>query len=229
MKVLTWNCNGAFRKKFELLEEFSADVMIIQECENPRTSTDKSYKAWAANYLWTGENQHKGLAVFAHDKIDLKKKYWNSTGLKYFISCSVDNNCNLVAVWCHGDTPDFQYIGQFWKYMQSHRLKFKNCILTGDFNSNTIWDKPRRTWNHSDVVRELRQLKIESFYHLDKREEQGRETMPTWYLHRNVNKPYHLDYIFGSECFYSRLKQVSVGHPATWLKLSDHMPVYCEW
>lgn len=208
-----------------MLEEFSADILVIQECENPETSKDDKYKNWATNYIWTGENLNKGLAIFANNKVKLSKQDWDSGGLKYFISCRVNDSFNLIAVWCHGDTSDFQYIGQFWKYLQLNKLKFENCIITGDFNSNSIWDKPLRTWNHSDIVRELKELKIESFYHLDKIEEQGKETTPTLYLQRNLNKAYHIDYIFGSEVFFSRLKYVTIGQPEKWLGISDHMPV----
>ena len=228
MKILAWNCNGAFRKKFDHLREISADILIIQECENPETSKDNNYKKWAANYIWTGENQNNGLAIFADRKIELRKHNWDSDGLKYFIPCSVNDNFNLIAAWCHGDTPGFQYIGQFWNYLHRNKMKFENCILAGDFNSNTIWDKPLRTWNHSDVVRELRELKIESFYHLEKKEEQGQERTPTLYLQRNLNKPYHIDYIFGCEMLYNRLKCVTIGQPQEWLQISDHMPVIGE-
>jgi exonuclease III len=34
MKITTWNCNGAFRKKYHLLEDFGADILVIQECED---------------------------------------------------------------------------------------------------------------------------------------------------------------------------------------------------
>lgn len=228
MRILTWNCNGAFRKKFELLREFSAELMIIQECENPETNKDNNYKTWATNFIWTGENQNRGLAIFGAKNTKLRRLDWDSVGLKHFISCSVNETLNLVAVWCHGDTSEFQYIGQFWKYLQMNKSKLDSCILTGDFNSNTIWDKPLRSWNHSDVVKELRELRIESFYHLDKNVEQGQEPDPTFYLQRNLKKPYHIDYIFGSEIFYNRLKYVEIGRPEKWLAISDHMPVVGE-
>ena len=78
------------------------------------------------------------------------------------------------------------------------------------------------------MVRELKELNIESFYHLHNKEEQGGENKPTFFLYRNRKRPYHLDYIFGSEMFLSHLKTVTIGQPNKWLKLSDHLPVICE-
>jgi exonuclease III len=229
MKILTWNCNGAFRKKFNSLKEFSADIIVIQECENPETTNDRDYKEWARNYLWTGDNKNKGLGIFANDKLTLTKLDWDSNGLKYFLPCKVNNDFNFIGAWCHGaNSPTFGYIGQLWKYLQLHKSKFDNCVIAGDFNSNVIWDRWDRWWNHSDVIRELRELKIESFYHLDKKEEQGKETTSTLYLQRNLNKRYHIDYIFGSETFYNQLKRVTIGQPEKWLEISDHMPIICE-
>jgi exonuclease III len=43
MKIITWNCNGAFRKKFESLVSIDADILVIQECEDPAESKDKKY------------------------------------------------------------------------------------------------------------------------------------------------------------------------------------------
>ena len=57
MKIITWNCNGALRKKYESLLDFNADIHIIQECENPELSKDKKYIDWASNYLWIGDEK----------------------------------------------------------------------------------------------------------------------------------------------------------------------------
>ena len=35
LKLLTWNCAGAFRKKTGPLTAFQPDLAVIQECERP--------------------------------------------------------------------------------------------------------------------------------------------------------------------------------------------------
>jgi endonuclease/exonuclease/phosphatase family metal-dependent hydrolase len=116
-------------------------------------------------------------------------------------------------------------MGQFWKYFQIHKVKLTNSIITGDFNSNAIWDQWNRWWNHSDVVRELNEIGIVSLYHKFTKEEQGKESQPTFYLHRNLKKPYHIDYCFASIKFTEKLINIIVEPFENWSHLSDHSPV----
>ena len=141
MKILTWNCNGAFRRKFENILDFNADLSIIQECENPAEIQHKQYQDWAENYLWIGDDRNKGLAVFAKPEIKLEKLNWSNQYkdhfVKHFLSCSINQDFDLLAVWTHrNNSPNFGYIGQLWKYLQVNKDKLNNTIIAGDFNSN---------------------------------------------------------------------------------------------
>lgn len=230
MKIITWNCNGAFRKKYEYLISLNADILIIQECENPEETKDEKYKFWAENYLWIGDSKNKGIGVFASKGIRLKKLDWtngyNDHNVKYFLPCSVNESFDLLAIWTHkNNSPTFGYIGQFWKYLQINKKSFNNIIIAGDFNSNVIWDAWDRWWNHSDVVKELAEIGIESLYHKFTNEKQGEEKQPTFYLHKNLERPYHIDYCFASKNFIQKLNNVEIGVFKDWKHLSDHNPI----
>ena len=234
MKIVTWNCSGAFRNKFESLLDYDADIYIIQECENPAEVGDKRYQDWAENYLWIGDTKNKGLAIFARSDFELRKLDWSNQYkdhfVKHFLPCSINQEFDLLAVWLHrNNSPNFGYIGQFWKYLQVNKSKLNNTIIAGDLNSNANWDQWDRWWNHTDVVKELKEIGIESLYHRHTGEEQGNETVPTLYFQRNLEKPYHIDYIFGPPEFSSRIKTFEIGAVENWLRISDHMPVFCEF
>ena len=63
MKVVTWNCNGAFRNKYHYLEQLEADILVIQECEDPARSTRK-YTSWAGDHLWFGTSKLANIPVY---------------------------------------------------------------------------------------------------------------------------------------------------------------------
>ncbi len=234
MKIVTWNCNGAFRKKFDRIAKLNADIYVIQECENPTESRHKEYQKWAKNYIWNGDTKNKGLAIFAKPDIKLEELDWSNEfkdhSVKHFMPCRINGQFNLLGVWTHrNNSPNFGYIGQFWKYLQINRDKMNNVLLVGDFNSNKRWDEWDRWWNHSDAVNELKELGIESLYHKFKKEEQGKESMPTLYFQRKLERPYHIDYIFGSTEFEEILTKLEIGTAESWLDISDHMPIITEY
>ena len=234
MKFLTWNCNGAFRKKAYLLDDLELDIYIIQECENPKIYS-KEYKEREINYLWKGNNKNKGLGIFAKDNIKLKMLNWSDKNYKYkneelelLLPCLVDEQFIILAVWTkHANSEVFGYIGQLWKYLQLHKNKLKEypCFIIGDFNSNKIWDKWDRWWNHSDVVKELEEIDIISFYHYLNNEKQGEEENPTFYLQRKLEKAYHIDYIFGTKKLLKKETKCKILNESKWIEVSDHLPL----
>jgi exodeoxyribonuclease-3 len=244
MKIVTWNCNGALRNKLTQADTLKADVLVIQECEDPARSTE-AYRQWAGNYLWVGDSKNKGIGVFPKnnhrvDALTWSGTYsisglasaapshtWHSRDLKYFLPFTINHHLIALAVWTKGnDIQAFAYVGQLWKYLQIHRneLAKDNVIILGDLNSNAIWDKPDRWWSHSDVIRELAELKLHSIYHQQTGEAQGNEQQPTFFLQRNTAKPYHIDYAFAANNLLPHC-QLEIGAMQDWLGCSDHLPL----
>jgi exonuclease III len=233
VKVVTWNCGGAFRKKNVLVERaFEPDVLVVQECEDPAKSTE-DYRKWAGSYVWTGTTKNRGIGVFDRTGAGLRALEWDAHGLESFLPVVVGGDLTVIGVWTrYANSPNFRYIGQVWKYIQIHRETIssaKPLLVCGDLNSNTRWDEWDRWWNHSDVVRELQELGLTSLYHRHFQEAQGAESRPTLFHRRNLEKPYHVDYAFASEGLFKEASgALEVGDVTIWLEQSDHMPLAFE-
>jgi len=231
MKIITWNCNMAFRKKANLLLAYKPDILVIQECECIEKLSFTNCATKPTNILWFGNNQHKGLAILSYGDLKLSVLDVHNKDFQTIVPIAVtggESDFNLFAVWAFNPTdPDGRYIEQVWKAIHYYNdlLSPKNTVLAGDFNSNTIWDRKRRAGNHSNVVKYLADRSIQSAYHLYYQQTQGKEEHPTFYLYRHLNKPYHIDYCFVSENMAKRLSAVEVGDHTAWSAYSDHVPL----
>jgi len=236
MKIITWNCNMAFRKKAALVHKFKPDILVIPECEHPEKMIFDNENLKPNSWLWFGSNQNKGLGIFAYGDLKFKVHRKHNPELKTIIPITVSNNTGirftLFAIWAYNPLdPDGTYVTQVWKAVNHYGrlLRRKQTLLIGDFNSNTIWDLPRREGNHSTVVKLLEKKGIHSTYHRHFNQEQGRELHPTLYMYRHKDKPYHIDYCFASEDMIDKLQSVEIGDHEFWSKYSDHVPVIVEF
>ncbi len=230
MKIITWNCNGAWGKKFHLLEHFEADIYVIQECEDP-TQSNSDFPVWMQNFLWEGNNKNKGLGIFSNLGFRLKQLDWDSNGLELFLPCKITETINLIGVWTKKTvSPNMTYAGQIWNYIQRHNNQITNqdTIICGDFNSNKCWNEKYKNCNHSDVVQSMEDLGLVSLYHQTTNLAQGNETKPTLYLYRNLSRPYHIDYAFVPHQLITDNSKLEVGNHGDWLDHSDHMPIIFE-
>lgn len=152
---------------------------------------------------------------------------WRTEDLSLFLPVKINHEFNVLACWTKGtDSQAFGYIGQLWKYLQTHKteLSLPKTIIAGDLNSNVIWDKPDCWWSHTDTFNELAGIGIQSLYHYQASEEAGSETQPTFFLQRKESKPYHIDYVLLSSDLLPRSK-LDIGSADKWLAVSDHMPI----
>jgi len=224
----------AFRKKFSLMIKLEPELLVIQECENQEKLELALADVQYNELLWFGDNPHKGVGIISFGDLTIKiSKKYNPT-FRYIIPVNGSykgTNFNLFAIWAMPDKEDKKksYVGQIWLAINYYdKLLSKKCILIGDFNSNAIWDKKSRIGNHTDVVEKLANHKIVSLYHTLKKEKQGKEKVPTLYLLKQKDRPYHIDYCFVSSSFIDNNTSIVVGNYKDWIKKSDHVPLIID-
>jgi len=224
----------AFRKKAPFILTQQPDILVVPECECPEKLRFPDGTPLPTDLLWHGTNPDKGLGVFSYSDYRFSLMDCHNPDFKNILPIAVTGgkvDFTLFAVWANnpGD-KDGQYVTQVWKAIRYYEaLLSDRTVLIGDFNSNTIWDRPRREGNHSAVVSMLESKKITSAYHQFHNQIQGKESHPTLYLYRHENKPYHLDYCFASSDFTEVLESVEVGTYQDWTKYSDHKPLIIKF
>jgi exodeoxyribonuclease III len=229
MRIVTWNCQQAFAKKADALLALKPDIATVQECSE---ADALRLNVRGFSCLWFGPNLHKGLAVFCQN--DWEIRALPQIDQRWILPLRVDapEPFTFIAVWAYRikDSHTASYIGQVYRALVAHPEWFDGnpVVIAGDFNSNQIWDSSRRVGNHSDVVQMLESHGLVSTYHAFHGKEHGSETCWTLHMNRDLNRPYHVDYIFIPREWAPRLRTVEVGAYEKWSKLSDHCPIIVE-
>ena len=226
IKIITWNCNGKFREKYEAILEEDADIYVIQECENPAETESEEYKKFAGdNYFWTGDLHYKGLGIFAKENISLEKIEGIIGDFKNFIALRVNDSFNLLGVWAM--SPYVEMIHDYFDV--NYKVFDENLIICGDFNSNAIWNDEHKTKDNYDNDKNQTNLNVKlnnkglfSVYHELNNEEQGEETNATFFQTRHLNQPYHIDYVYAKKDLISEFEILDQWK---WISLSDHLPL----
>lgn len=231
MKIITWNCQGAFRKKANIILTQQPDILVVQECEHPDKLGFGTLIEKPNDYYWHGDSPHKGLGIYSYSDYRFELLSVFNPKYRYILPFQVTGNGKsfiLFAIWAMNNKDNYEarYIGQIWLAINYYaNLLDGSIIMIGDFNSNKIWDYKDRVGNHSDVVKRLEDKNIFSIYHRHFDSHQGKEKHPTFFLQRSQNKPYHIDYCFTSADFYDRLINIEIGTYENWMTYSDHTPV----
>ena len=231
MKIIHWNCQGAFRKKQERILALKPDLLIISECESEERLQFGKLTPQPNQFYWYGDNVHKGVGIFSYSDLRFELRADFNPKFRYILPFTVNSPSqifDLYAIWAMGDMANRKerYVGQIWLAMNYYKNHLtKPSILIGDFNSNQIWDKKSRVGNHTDVVNLLNQYEIESLYHKRTKIDFGKEEEPTFYLYRKAERPYHMDYCFCSKQLTKNGFQFDIGTFKDWLDLSDHSPI----
>lgn len=220
----------AFRKKAEFILAEQPDILIVPECENKEKLTFGLYSKQPTDSYWYGDNPHKGIGVFSFNNYIIEPLDIHNPAFKYVLPLSIHNGKTkliVFAIWSQMSKKHKNYTQQVWEavHFYSDLLDGENIILAGDFNSNTIWDKPKLDSNHSNLVAFLKSKNIISAYHHFHNQTKGQERDNTLFLQRKIDQPFHIDYCFASSNLIDKLVNVEVGAYEKWTAYSDHKPL----
>ena len=229
MRIVSWNCNGAFRKKINSLLRLSPDIAVIQESESPSalTSLESSYSI--NDKVWVGDSVNRGLGVYSFSDAKLTVYSGYDNDYKYIVPIVVHtkNPFTIVAIWAKQD-KFYTYNGQLKCALEYYsKLLEGPCLVIGDWNASAIWDdKNGRGFSTNSSW--LANKKFLSAYHEWFGEYFGNESKPTLYFRRNKEMKYHIDYCFLTKDLYKNIHEVYVGDYRDWIELSDHMPLVVD-
>jgi exonuclease III len=233
MKIVTWNCQMAFRKKFEALDVFDADVIVVPESESPEKLKQYGVTIPNDDHIWHGRHPTKGLSVFTRNGYRARLLDCHIDAHQFVLPIQVEGAgrpFNLIAAWTQETMPKKDsYVVQANRALQAYEhLIESDTIILGDFNSNKVWDGDKKESNHTDMVNWLEHRGMRSVYHEKTGEAQGEEQSPTIYWRRKIETPYHVDYVFAHQSALPRIGEFEVGKADDWLGKSDHMPIIFE-
>lgn len=239
MKIVTWNCNGKFREKYEAIREQDADIYVIQECENPNEPMDK-YKEYKEtmgdNFFWTGNIHYKGLGIFSKkDNITLEKIETNGN-FEHFLLLRVNDKFNLLGVWAMDKDKEKglnPYVEMIHDFIEENEDVFdENLVMCGDLNSSIVFndnhkkkDDSGNPKNHTCLNKKLNSRHLFSAYHDLTGDEQGEEVKATFFQSKDLDKHYHLDHVYSKK---GVVKDLEILDENEWIALSDHMPIVFE-
>ena len=220
----------AFRKKAEFILAEQPDILIVPECENKERLDFGLYAKQPNDIFWYGDLPTKGIGVFAYGDFKIKLLTTHNPDFKYILPLFVYNDktsYSVFAVWTQKPANNDNYTEQIWNAVQyySDLLDGENIIIAGDFNTNTIFDKPNRIANHSNLVDFLKSKDILSTYHHFHNQIQGQEKDSTLFMQRKKDRPFHIDFCFTSSNLTDKLINVEIGKYEDWTKHSDHKPL----
>ncbi|MCE7983664.1 MAG: hypothetical protein DYG89_21020 [Caldilinea sp. CFX5] len=123
MKIITWNCQGAFRKKASVLLDWQPTIAAIQECECPAKLRFPKDCQLPLDFLWQGDNLDKGVGVFAYGdlRFTLDERY--DPSFRHCIPLRVSGayDLHLLAIWAMGHRQKARsYIGQVYHATFAH-------------------------------------------------------------------------------------------------------------
>jgi len=233
MRIISWNCQGGYRKKIDNILELKPDIVVIQECENlEKLHAFCKEKIPLKSFWFGGFFPHRGVGVFFYKDYQILSME-NDISIEFIVPMKIMNNFKfyLFAIWAMaplGEDKGKPYTYQIEKVVKKYRNVLKNnlSILIGDYNTPNI-EKPVEKTGFM-VNEEFKKLEIFSAYHEYFEKDYGKHNQYTFYQHKNTEFKHMLDYCFASRSIIEKISKVEIGKYEDWIKYSDHCPLIVE-
>lgn len=254
MRIISYNVNGiraAIKKGFlEWLQTNPADIICLQETKAHKDDVDyKSIETLGYETYWFSAQKkgYSGVAIFTRikpDKIEYGNKIEQSDFEGRVIRADFGDTTLINAYFPSGTSGDerqtykYQWLDEFFAYIQDLRKKRPRLIVTGDYNiAHTEIDihDPKGNKNSSGFLPEERAWMdmflsnkwVDTFRALNT---DTRGAYSWWSQRfpsvRLQNKGWRIDYISITDALKGKLKAAAI-YPD--VKHSDHCPIYAEF
>jgi len=143
MKLISWNCQGGFRKKADIILAHKPDILLIQEYEHPDKLIFGATTQKPNDKYWYGDNKHKGLCIFSFCDYRFNLLDSFNPEFRYYVLpfriTGPGHHFILFAIWAmdNKENRKARYIGQVWQALNHYTSSLSESnLMIGDFNSN---------------------------------------------------------------------------------------------
>ncbi len=252
MRLISYNVNGirsALKKGFlDWLKSDPADIICLQETKAEKENVDHSLidALGYQNYWYSAQKKgYSGVAIFTRrqpDALFYGNGLMQSDAEGRVIRADYGSVTLINAYFPSGTSGDerqtykYQWLDEFYDYLQTLRQTRPNIIVCGDYNiahMDIDIHNPKGNKKSSGFLPEERAWltkfvesgMIDTFRHF-----QPDPHHYSWWSQRfpsvrKENKGWRIDYFMVTESLKSRLKGAAI-HPD--IQHSDHCPVYVE-
>jgi exodeoxyribonuclease III len=230
MRIVTWNCQGGFRRKLDRLASLAPDVAVV--CEAPFASPYvQSLVDEPVSWHAAGAHPETSLTV-AGFRGGLASCVLASVELcNWGVAVATAGGPGVLGVWSV-PAPGRRYGDEVLAVIQAHaeRIAGGNVAVAGDFNidAHGVGNGGGGVALFAAIVQSLSDLGLISAYHAWTDEAPGLESAMTHFHLRRADRGFHIDYCFIPASWRSAIRKVSIGAPDEWLPYSDHMPLLVD-
>ena len=101
MRLITWNCKGAYRRKHGFISALNPDLVIVPECERMSGIDQELGAPVLRSFLWFGSEPKKGLGVLSYGDYTVEVHPAYVERHKWIVPLNVTGATSflLFAVW----------------------------------------------------------------------------------------------------------------------------------